>query len=302
MKGGEAMREFILYGQQSKYLSILPLNEVKKLTSSNLLEDLKNVMNYSADILYCGTLSAEKVKQTLTQQSFFAAQPKTAETPNYRAIADYPKSKIIVVDDKKVVQNQINILGNTQGMDLRQRTISNAFNQYFGIGMSSLVFQEIREFRSMAYGASARYMSNPYLFHDQPAYFFGWLQTQSDKTIEALQVMTDLFKEMPRKPERLEIIKQSLIQNINTSAPTMRDLGSTVCAWQNNGYTDDPRKFQYDIYQTLTFNDIVDFYSNYIKGKPLVYTVYGDLKKIDQKTLSTFGTIETIKKKDLIKE
>jgi len=145
-------------------------------------------------------------------------------------------------------------------------------------------------------------MNNPYRFHDKPAYFFGWLQTQSDKTIEALDVMTGLFTEMPEKPERLDIIQRSLIQDINTNAPTMRNLGHTICSWRNNGYTNDPRKFQYDVYQQLTFDDIVAFYNTYIKGKPLVYTVYGDLKKIDMNVLSKFGTPETIKKKDLIKE
>jgi predicted Zn-dependent peptidase len=302
MLGGEVMREFVLHGQRSKFLSNLSLKEVKKLTSSNLLEELKNVMKYSTDILYCGTHSAENVKQIISQQSFFTTQSNISEVPYYRNIAEFSKSKVVVVNDKKVVQSQINVLGNSQGLDLRQRAISNAFNQYFGVGMSSLVFQEIREFRSMAYGANARYVSNPFLFNDKPAYFHGWLQTQSDKTVEALQVMTDLFKEMPEKPERLAIIKQSLIQNISTSAPNMRNLGTTVCSWRNNGHTEDPRKFQYEVYQQLTFDDIVSFYTTYIKGKPLVYTIYGDLKKIDRKVLSTFGTIETVKKNALVKE
>jgi predicted Zn-dependent peptidase len=187
-------------------------------------------------------------------------------------------------------------------VDLRQRAISNAFNQYFGVGMSSLVFQEIREFRSMAYGASARYVVNWQLFHDKPTYFFGWLQTQSDKTIEALDVMTSLFKEMPEKPDRLDIIKQSLIQDISTNTPSMRRLGNTIASWRNNGYTDDPRKFQYEVYQKLTFDDIVSFYNSHINGKPLVYTVYGYFKKINKKELSKFGAIETVTAKALIKE
>jgi len=304
MMGGDVMREFVLYGQQSKYLSGLSVKEVKRLTSASLLEELKNVMNYSADILYCGTHSAENVKQTITQQSFFSTQPKPAETPYYRSISQcrLSESKVKVVNDKKVVQSQINILANAEGGDLRQRAISNAFNEYFGVGMSSLVFQEIREFRSMAYGALARYVRNPYVFYDKPTYFYGWLQTQSDKTIDALTVMADLISDMPEKPERLDVIKQSLIQNISTNAPNMRNLGNTVSFWRNNGYTEDPRKFQYSVYQTLTFNDIIDFYTNYIKEKPLVYTVYGDVKKIDRKALSTFGPIEAIKAKNLIKK
>ncbi|MDR0438493.1 MAG: insulinase family protein [Bacteroidales bacterium] len=322
MMGGEVMREFVLYGQNSKYLSGLSLKEVKRLTSAELLNELKNVMNYSTDILYCGTHSAENVKRAITQQSFFTAQSKPAETPYYREIIEYPESKVFVINDKKVVQSQINILANAQGGDLRQRAISNAFNEYFGVGMSSLVFQEIREFRSMAYGALARYVRNPYVFHDKPTYFYGWLQTQSDKTIDALTVMADLISNMPQKPERLDVIKQSLIQNIGTNAPTMRNLGNTVSSWRNNGYTEDPRRFQYEVYRQLTFDDIVSFYKTYIGSEPLiihgygnsnftivnrtrhplVYSVYSDLKKIDKKALSTFGTIETIKTKNLIKK
>ncbi len=302
MIGGEVMREYVLYGQKSKYLSSLSVKDVKKLTSADLLNDLKNILNYSADVLYCGTLSFEKVKDVMTQQTLFSTSPKPSETPAYRSVTEYPKSKIIVVDDKKVMQSQLHILGNTTGVDLRQRAIGNAFNQYFGIGMSSLVFQEIREFRSMAYGASARYVNNPYIYNDKPTYFYGWLQTQNDKTIDALDVMTGLFQDMPEKPDRLEIIKQSLIQNINTTAPTMRDLGSVVCAWKNNACTEDPRKLQYDVYQNLTFDDIVSFYNSYIKGKPLVYTVYGDLKTINKKMLSAFGNVEVVKKKGLVRE
>jgi predicted Zn-dependent peptidase len=302
MMGGDVMKEFVLFGQHSKFLSGLPLKEVKKLTSSNLLEELKTIMNQSADILYCGTLSTEIVKQIIAQQSLFSDQPQTADAPYYRTITEYSKPKVIVFNDKKVVQSQINVFGNSDGADLRQHAISNAFNQYFGIGMSSLVFQEIREFRSMAYGATGRYVANPHVFHEKPAHFHGWLQTQSDKTIEALDVMTDLFKEMPEKPDRLEIIKQSLMQTMTTNAPSMRNLGNTVSSWRNNGYTEDPRKFQYEVYQDLTFDDIVAFYDSHIKGKPLVYTIYGDMKKIDRKALSKFGTLETVKKKAVIKE
>ena len=38
-------------------------------------------------------------------------------------------------------------------MALDDRLTARTFNKYFGSGMSALVFQEIREFRSLAYSA-----------------------------------------------------------------------------------------------------------------------------------------------------
>ena len=52
-------------------------------------------------------------------------------------------------------------------------------------GMSALVFQEIREFRSLAYSAYGVYQVPWYL--DGEGYFRGYMGTQTDKTVDAMK-------------------------------------------------------------------------------------------------------------------
>ena len=76
--------------------------------------------------------------------------------------------------------------------------------------MSSLMFQEIREFRSFAYRTSGRYQLPNHAHKGTAGSFTAMLSTQSDKTLDALGVLDSLIREMPLKPERVEAVKQRL--------------------------------------------------------------------------------------------
>ena len=71
--------------------------------------------------------------------------------------------------------------------------------------MSSLVFQEIREFRSLAYSTSANYALAEKIGENN--FFYGYVGCQGDKTPEAIQVMNDLIQNMPIKKARHVVTK-----------------------------------------------------------------------------------------------
>ena len=178
--------------------------------------------------------------------------------------------------------------------------MASAFNSYFGSDMSSLVFQEIREFRSLAYSAYANYR-NPF-DKGQKSYLLGYVSTQSDKTLDAMGVMFTLLDTMPSKPERLSEIKASLIQSISTSNPLFRYKSAMVERWRKQGYTDDPRKVSVEVYKTLKFSDIEDFYNHNVKGRPSLITINGDGKRIDLNKLQRFGKIVEVKKEQILRK
>ena len=62
--------------------------------------------------------------------------------------------------------------------------------------MSSLMFQEIREFRSFAYRTSGRYQLPNHAHKGTAGSFTAMLSTQSDKTLDALSVLDSLIREM----------------------------------------------------------------------------------------------------------
>ena len=183
-------------------------------------------------------------------------------------------------------------------LDEKQMACQDAFNQYFGTGMSSLVFQEIREFRSMAYTAYA--VSRTGLTQKDKSKFMAFIGTQSDKTIDAISVMTELINDMPRKEKRMRGVSDYLQQSLLTSTPTPRELTETVEKWKLFGYKEDPRIMQYDIYKSLEFDNIVDFYKQNIAGRPVLITIVGNKKKIDMKELAKYGKIVEVKQKTVM--
>jgi len=164
--------------------------------------------------------------------------------------------------------------------------------------MGSIVFQEIREFRSLAYSCGASY-STP--FHSgNNGYFGGYIGCQTDKSIEAIKVFKDISFNMPEKPDRLNQIQSGLIKSINSNRPSFRSFPMRVSNWIKQGHSDDPRKAHVDYYQNMSFNDIISFQKQTIADKPMVITILTDTKRVNTYELEQFGKVIKLKKKDIL--
>jgi len=294
---GEALEEYALYREKSDYLNRLTIKEIKSLNSDSLLSLIRKAMNYEAEIQYCGTLPAQEVKDLIANNLSFADQLIDGHSPIIYPRQEHKQNTIYFLDDKNMIQSQIYIIMEGNLNNDRERAIAQAFNEYFGGGMNALVFQEIREFRSLAYTARANYYTS--FYRDHQGYLEGYLSTQSDKTIEAIKAMTDLMTNMPEKPERMETIRASLIQGINSSFPSFRSMASTVANLRRQGYDDDPNKNYKEIWNNMTFEDIIGFFKENFNEKPIVIVIAGDGKRIDKEILASFGTIIEVSKEDI---
>ncbi len=287
-----ALSQYALYGKNSDFLDRLTLKQVKELKSKQLTDKLNNVFGYAYDIHYCGKLSPEKFiniyKKTINTQGDL--KEKTAKIEKLRI--NYAENTILFLNDKKSVQSQIRIYIEGEVNDKKSRIGMYGFNNYMDGSMSSILFQEIREFRSLAYGVRGNY--SPSFYFDKSGYFKGWLSTQNDKTVEAIDVYTEIIKNLPEKPERIDEIRKNLTISINASQPMFRYKSLSVANWRAQGYTNDPRKERYDKYLTLNFGEIIDFYNKNVKGKPWVITIVGNEKRFNFSELKKYGKIEKI--------
>ena len=212
-------------------------------------------------------------------------------------IEKYTENTVIFVDKPKALQSKIYFMINGVEYQNEQLPYVNAFNQYFGGGFSGLVLQEVREYRSMAYNAGAWY-STPKK-EGVSTIFYGFIGTQADKTVGAIDIFHGLVRDMPEKSERMGMINHYLVESALTATPSFRHLSSTVSKWETKGYTQDPRIDNVKKYQTLIFDDIVTFYADNIKEKPMVIAIVGDKKRIDLEDLKKYGKIIEVKEKDL---
>ena len=297
-----ALLEQVKYGDQSRYLRKLSLSQIKKLKGKDMLAIYDKVRSVQCDLHYCGTLPVEKVIGTIRQHLPLERTTIASNSPYYRELKQYDRPTVSFIDMPDMAQSIV--YGYVKGDpvdDKASRHASRLFSVYFGGDMSSLMFQEIREFRSFAYRTSGRYQLPNHAHKGTAGSFTAMLSTQSDKTLDALGVLDSLIREMPLKPERVEAVKQTLVNRINNDYPPFRNLSEKVASARMEGFDRDPaEEFLRDI-ATMDMQDISRFYREQISGRPVVYVIAGNRKHIDMKKLAEYGTIIKVKKKDIYK-
>jgi predicted Zn-dependent peptidase len=293
----QALFDFIRFADKSSSLDRPTMKELKKLKADNLTNAFKLATKHTAQIHYVGNIDTDMV-QTLFKSGFeFAEQPISVSTPVVIPSRIFSENTIFFVNKKKARQSKIFFFANGADFKPKDAPYIEAFNEYFGGGFSGLVLQEIREYRSLAYGAGGTFRLPP--VKGKPVDFIGSLSTQADKSIIALTIYDSLIRTMPQKPERIDMIRNYLTLSAETKRPSFRNTTLSVEYWKRLGYSIDPVVIKQPVYQLLTWNDIMTHYRNNLSEKPVAIAIVGDKRMIDFESLKKFGRIVEVKEKDL---
>jgi len=293
---GDALSEYAMYKNKSEYLVSFSDSDIKKLSTEQLIKEFHNITDYEAEIHYARKKNTDEISRLIIDNLTISGKNEGIIYEQERV--HYTKPIVYFIDNKKAIQSNIFFHVEGEKMNETDRTFSTAFNKYFGSGMGSIVFQEIREFRSLAY-SSRGYYSSP-LYNGKSGMLKAYLGTQADKTNEAVEIFLELIQNMPEKSGRIDEIKSALTQSINSNRPSFRYLSYSVAHWLKQSYKDDPRKQRIEQYKTMNFDVITDFYKKHIKGKPIIITVVGDKKRIDIEKLKKYGKFIELKTSDVI--
>ncbi|MDR2681371.1 MAG: insulinase family protein, partial [Tannerella sp.] len=219
----EALFEYVQYGTKSQYLMKPSLGEIKRLKGHELLDLFFRILKVKCNFHYCGTRDATFIAEKIRLHIPLENITEDANIPVYREPIIYDRPLVFFYDMHDVSQNIVYGFQVTSPLaSPEDRCCARLFSEYFGGGMSSLIFQEIREFRSYAYQTSGGIQLPPFRIADKPAIFVTYLSTQRDKTIDALTVLDALVHRMPAHPEKIEPIIRSIINQINSEYPSFR--------------------------------------------------------------------------------
>ena len=297
-----ALLEKVKYGEQSRFLTKLSLSEVKKLKGKELLDAFVQVRQTECDLLYCGTLPVAQVREEIEASLPLKEITVAVNAPYHRDAKKYDKPTVYFMDMPTASQSIV--YGYAKGEvtdDAWSRHAARLFSVYFGGDMSSLMFQEIREFRSLAYRVSGRYILPPHKLEGKAGEFVTMLSTQSDKTLDALGIMSSLIHEMPEKEERISTVKQSIVNQVNNDFPSFREVPEKVAGFRRNGFDNDPSEALLSGISDMDMKDIIRFYRHNVRLKPVVYVIVGNSRRIDMKQLETYGNVIRLRKKDIYK-
>ena len=204
-----------------------------------------------------------------------------------------------MASNKKFRQSNIHMYVPSYDLGQYEEAVSQVFNKYFGTDMYSIVFQEIREFRSLGY-TSYGYFTYDYL-HRKPGHLYAFLGTQSDKTNEGIEVLRGLITDMPERMEKFNASKDALIMSRASNYISFRNMPQTVSSWFEQGYNHDPRIETTEIIKRTEYSDVFSFYEKFIANKPVIIMMSGNGKQIDMKSLEKYGTVKKLKYKEIFR-
>ncbi len=293
-----ALVHYVRRGDLSTFINRPTLRQVRRFKTDELLEAFNYALQYQVEMHYVGSLMrTDELASLIETHLILSGDLQESKAPLHIKDRVFEKNKVFFVNDRNAIQSQIYFLVNGETFKPENDPYYEAFNEYFGGGFSGLVVQEIREFRSLAYATGAS-LVKPVKAHE-PSFFTGYIGTQADKTVEAIETFMELFNNLPEKEERVEVLRQSLLEKLYLSRPHFRVLSKKVADWRHQGFYDDPALLKMEIFSTLNMNDIVTFHQQNLLNKPVVICIVGDKRKLDMQEIEKFGKIIEVRKRNL---
>lgn len=284
------------YGDDSPMLKSLSSEQIKAATIADLEALIGDLLHYKHTLSYTGSLPLDALMEQLHAHYEVPAQLKDTPPYRFRTAREIDSNQIYVVN-QPTAQSQVRIEFADGTYDEALTVPSSLYNSYFGTSMSSVVFQELREARALAYSAQAQYAQGGRTGAENLG--LGAISSQNDKTVEALSAFLDLFENMPVSGERFEEAKSALVNRYRTSTVGFRQVTGTVRAWQRVGIDGDPRESRFGQLQNSTLEDMLAFQRRNIAGKSKLISIVGDMSRIDAEELKNFGAVTELQVDEL---
>lgn len=291
-----ALDDYAKYGKTNPTNDVISNADLRKIKATELTDIIKSLSSYKHKVYYYGPRGFDKVNATVQSNHHTPA-----------ILKDYPARK----EYKKQVANENTIY--FVNYDMVQAEIAmtrwdvpwspellpkvSAFNEYYGGSMASVVFQDIRESKALAYSAFSSY-GRPSKKEDPFSSIF-YVGTQADKLPDAMAAMNNLLTNMPESEKNWDICKTSIKQGIETKRITKEGI---LFNYQNAlrlGVDHDTRKDIYEGIDKLSLTDVKQFHSDHLKNKSWNIKVVGSRDKVNMEELKKYGNVQELSIKDI---
>ena len=295
----------VMEGDNSRYLQRMTYKETKALNGEELIASFREAQRSHCMVIYSGTLESQDVERGV-RSAIPVELSQQAYIDYSNEILGYDTPMVYVYDMPKSRQTLFLTYDQLPPLPTKESRIPLAlFNQYLGGGMSSVLFQEVREFRSMAYTTGSTVRSRVRTLHPKsPLGFFTMTGTQGDKTMQAVALVDSLLRDMPKIEKNFEASRQECINDISNDFPSFREIGNMIASYQRVGFNVDPNTGRAELFRSTTMDDMLKFYEANIKNhaRHRILGIVGDKKKLDLKALEKYGQVVILKEKDLFRK
>ncbi|MBO4476160.1 MAG: insulinase family protein [Bacteroidales bacterium] len=287
-----ALRAYAAYGPEYIKRTHLSNDGVKSITSEQLLSKVKDLVACGCEVLYYGPFTEAQVKAAVPFEGAREALPE-----RFSVKQQTPQSQVVIAPFKanNVYYDQYSNRG--EKYDPASEPVRTLFNEYFGGGMNTIVFQEMREARGLAYSATA-YLRNPSSAEDTFS-FDAFIATQNDKLPKAVEAFDEIINNMPESEAAFAIAKDAIDSRYRTQRTIGEDVLWAYRKCRRMGIPEPLDKAVFEALPSLTLADVKAAQEQWIKDRTYTYAILGDPSDVDMAFLKTLGPVRIITLEDI---
>lgn len=284
------------YGDKSPFSDIIPEEKLDVINPDELTGYIKDLTSFKHKVFYYG--SQDNAKLIASLNNLHKVPTKLKEIPTSTKYIEQPTNKKeVLFVNYDMVQASLMMLSKGGSFDKSELPYSRVFSEYFGGGLSSIVFQEIRESKALAYSAFAAY-SQPQTLN-KSNWVFGYVGTQGDKLENATNALSELMQKMPKAEKQFNSCKDAIMRKIETERIIKSNIYFTYLSNMDRGLDYDYRKDIYEKLKTMTIDDLANFFNSKVKSDGFKFLVMGNKNTLDMKLLNKFGNVREVSLNEL---
>lgn len=292
----QALVSYAKYGPKNPFTTVQSEKELKAVKPQELVNLIKTIPTYEHRVLYYGPRETDDLVTVLNARHQVPAKLKPVPAEKVYPELDIKEPTVYWVDYNMV---QAELIFLTKSVPYSKELVPTVrlYNQYFGAGMSSIVFQELRESKALAYSAYSSYSTANKM--NRSNYLVSYIGTQADKLAEAMEGMQELLTNMPAAETNFEIAKASLRNSISSERITKSSILFDYERAKRLALDYDIRRDIYESANTLTFDQLQEFQQKYIRQQPQAILVIGSKDRLNFKELEKYGKVKQLQLKEI---
>lgn len=295
-----AINMYAIYGPDNPFTRVLKPVEIMALTSDDLINEVKKLLSYEHSVIYYGPLSEQDSKSLIEKYHKSGELQKLPPTKVWKAMSSQtPTIYLAPYKANQINMYRISVYDNGEQVTTPENdALVRLYDSYFGSGMSSIVFQDIREAKGLAYHASAN-TTLPSLSGEIP-YYTARVYTQNDKMIDAMKAFDEILDQMPQNDRSFGVTKDNLLQNYATLRYNGENVIWKYISLKNRGVELDYDKTFYETLQKLTLQDIVKYQNEKIKGRSFNTGLLANPAEIDIDGIDkSYGPVKKLTREEI---
>ena len=292
-----ALQQYCIYGPEYVNKVKMSNKELNEVTSEKLLSQIKDLRNIEHRVLYYGPKQLSDLTKSLQDIHCKQKKLKKVEPVTLTPINVKEQNVLFAQYDAKQIYYMQYSCREQDKFDVKNSPIATLYNDYFSGGMNSIVFQEMREARGLAYSAYT-YLARGKMPH-HPYYFYAFIATQNDKVQQAVEAFDDIIENMPRSNKAFDLAKSGVLANLESKRTTKANVLWSFLDYEKFGLKEDINKTVYEGVKNLTLDNVATFQQSFIKGRPYTYCILGDKNDLDMNYIGSLGKIKFLSQEEI---